>query len=33
MFRNNMYIMFEEVYKMNENIYVTYIQFSYYLNK
>ena len=25
--------MFEEVYKMNENVCVTYIQVSYYLNK
>ena len=25
--------MFEEVYKMNENVYVNYIQVSYYLNK
>ena len=33
MFINNMYIMLEKVYKMNENIYVTYIQVSYYLNK
>jgi len=33
MFRNNMYIMFEKAYKMNENVCVTYIQVSYYLNK
>ena len=33
MFRHNMYIMLEKVYKMNENVYVTYIQVSYYLNK
>ena len=28
-----MYIMFEEAYKMNENVYVTYIEVSDYLNK
>ena len=32
-FRYHMYIMFEEVYKMNENVCVTYIQVSDYLNK
>ena len=32
-FRNNMYIMFEKAYKMNENVCVSYIQVSYYLNK
>ena len=32
-FRYHMYIMFEEAYKMNENVCVTYIQVSYYLNK
>ena len=32
-FRNHMYIMFEEAYKMNENVCVTYIQVSDYLNK
>ena len=33
MFRHHMYIMLEEVYKMNENVCVTYIQVSDYLNK
>ena len=33
MFRNNMYKMLEEVYKMNENVCVTYIQVLNYLNK
>ena len=33
MFRNYMYIMFEEAYKMNENVCGTYIQVSNYLNK
>ena len=28
-----MYIMLEEVYKMNENVYFTYIQVLDYLNK
>ena len=28
-----MYIMFEKAYKMNENVCVSYIQVSYYLNK
>ena len=32
-FIHNMYIMFEEAYKMNENVCVTYIKVSYYLNK
>ena len=32
-FRHNMYIMFEEAYKMNENVCGTYIQVSDYLNK
>ena len=33
MFRNNMYIMFEKAYKINENVCVTYIKVSNYLNK
>ena len=33
MFRYHIYIMFEEAYKMNENVCGTYIQVSYYLNK
>ena len=32
-FRYHMYIMLEKVYKMNENVCVTYIQVSDYLNK
>ena len=32
-FRHNMYIMFEEAYKMNENVCGTYIEVSDYLNK